>query len=90
MATMDSIPSQLARTPDQLGNALRRVRTLKELSQVQLGALTGLRQGTISQIESGHGATRLDTIIRLLASLDLELLIAPRSRGSSQDIEDIF
>lgn len=87
---MLDIPPQLTRTPEQLGNALRRVRSRQGITQAQLGSLTGLRQGTISQIESGHGAARLDTILRLLASLGLELTVAPRSSGSPQDIEDIF
>lgn len=87
---MDTIAPQLARTPVQLGNALRRFRGLKDLSQAKLASLTGLRQATISQVESGYGATRLETIISLLAALDLELTVAPRTKGSSQDIEDIF
>ena len=81
---------QLARTPKQLGEALRRYRTLAGLNQSQLAAKAGLRQATISQIESGHGATKVETLCTLLAALDLELTIAPRSKSSSKDIEDIF
>ena len=87
---METFTPQLARTPAQLGHALRRFRGLKGLSQAKLASLTGLRQATVSQIESGHGATRLETITSLLAALDLELTVAPRTKGSSQDIEDIF
>lgn len=82
--------AQLARTPRQLGAALRRYRTLAGLSQTQLGAKAGLRQATISQIESGHGATRIETLCSLLAALDLEMAVTPRSKSSSKDIEDIF
>ncbi|MGK6319019.1 helix-turn-helix domain-containing protein [Sphingomonas sp. DT-204] len=56
----------------------------------QLADKAGLRQATISQIESGHGATRIETICTLLGALDLELTISPRSKSSSKDIEDIF
>jgi HTH-type transcriptional regulator/antitoxin HipB len=87
---MNTIAPQLARTPNQLGSALRRYRGLKGLTQAELASLAGLRQATVSQIESGHGATRIETITSILAALDLELTVAPRTRGSSQDIEAIF
>lgn len=81
---------QLARTPKQLGEALRRYRTLADLSQSQVAAKAGLRQATISQIEGGGSATKIETLCSLLAALDLELTIAPRSKSNSKDIEDIF
>jgi HTH-type transcriptional regulator/antitoxin HipB len=81
---------QIARTPKQLGDAIRRHRTHTGLSQSQVAAKAGVRQATVSQIENGHGATKIETICALLAALDLELMIAPRSKGSAKDIEDIF
>lgn len=81
---------QLARTPKQLGEALRRYRALAGLSQTQLAAKVGLRQATISQIEGGHGATKVETLCAVLAALDIELMITPRSKSSAKDIEDIF
>ncbi|WP_188053645.1 helix-turn-helix domain-containing protein [Sphingosinithalassobacter sp. CS137] len=80
----------IARTPKQLGEALRRYRTQAKLNQSQVAAKAGLRQATISQIESGHGAAKIETICAILAALDLELAITPRSKSSSEDIEDIF
>lgn len=81
---------QLARTPKQVGEALRRYRTLAGLSQTQLAAKAGLRQATISQIEGGHGATKVETLCAVLAALDIELMVRPRSKSSAKDIEDIF
>ena len=81
---------QIARTPTQLGEALRRQRVSAGLSQSQLASMTGLRQATISKIESGSETTRIETIYAVMAALDLEMTVAPRSKGSSQDIEDIF
>lgn len=80
----------LARTPKQMGDALRRVRKLKGLSQAELGEKTNLWQETISKIESGSDATKIATLCTLLAALDLDLLIVPRSKGSADDIVDIF
>jgi HTH-type transcriptional regulator/antitoxin HipB len=82
--------SQIARSPTQLGDALRRFRTLAGRSQSEIAALAGLRQATISKVESGYGAVRMETIFAILVALDLELNIDIRSQSSAQDIEDIF
>ena len=82
--------AELARTPAQIGNSIRRARKKRGLSQTRLGELGGWRQETISLIETGNPATRLDTILSVLAALDLELRIAPRSRGTAADLEEIF
>lgn len=71
----------LARTPQQIGNAIRRARRQRGLNQAALGERAGLRQATVSLIETGHPAARIDTLLGLLAALDLEFRIAPRSRA---------
>lgn len=81
--------TERARTPRQIGNAIRRQRKRLGLSQSALGEKVGLRQATISQIESGHPAARMDTLLGILGALQLEFLIAARSAGS-QDIEDVI
>lgn len=80
----------LARNPKQIGNMIRRARKRREWSQTRLGDQAGLRQETISLIESGNPATRLETILAVLAALDLEFRIGPRSKGGAAAIEDIF
>lgn len=82
--------SDLARTPNQLGNLIRRARKHRGLNQTQLGERAGLRQETISLIEAGNPATRLDTILAVMAALDLEFQVEPRTRKTAADIEDIF
>ncbi len=82
--------TDLARTPNQLGNMVRRARKQRELSQTQLGQMAGMRQETISLIETGNAAAKLETILTVLAALDLEFRIVPRSKGSAADIEDIL
>jgi HTH-type transcriptional regulator/antitoxin HipB len=82
--------SQLARSPDQLGAILQRQRNLKGLTQKQLASQLGMRQATVSQLESGLSGARLSTLMDVLAALDLELVIGQRSKGKAQDIEDIF
>lgn len=81
---------ELARTPAQIGNVIRRVRKKQGWSQSKLGEMAGLRQETISLIETGHPAARLDTILSILAALGMELQVASRSDGTASDIEDLF
>jgi HTH-type transcriptional regulator/antitoxin HipB len=79
----------IARTPLQLGNSIRERRRKQGLTQEQLAAKVGVRQRTISDIESA-GAARIDTLLRTLGALDLELLVRPRTKGSASEIEAIF
>ncbi len=76
------------RSPQTLGNALRRARRTAGLTQKELGARTNLRQATISSLEKGEGAT-LDTLFAVLTFLKLELELAERSR-SAPALDDIF
>lgn len=82
--------SDLARTPAQIGNGVRRARKALGWSQTELGNRAGLRQETISLIETGNPAARIDTILAVIAALDLEFRLAPRSKGAATSIEDIF
>jgi HTH-type transcriptional regulator/antitoxin HipB len=82
--------TELARTPRQIGNLVRRARRRRGWSQTQLGEKAGLRQETISLIETGNPATRLETILTVLAALDLEFRLAARSKGQPSDIETLF
>lgn len=78
--------SQLARTPKQLGAIIRRQRRQLGLTQGQLGERAGLRQETISLMEAGNPANRVETVLAVLAALDLELQVAPRSRAPLGDL----
>ncbi len=82
--------NNIARDPRQIGNLIRRTRRNKALSQRQLGEKAGLRQETLSLIETGNPSTKIETLLAILAALDLEFQIAPRSKEWSQDIENIL
>ena len=81
---------QIARSPKQVGEALRRRRRHLSLTQTDLGAKTDLRQATISAVESGEPGTQLRTLCDVMAALDLELVIRPRSKAAAADIEELF
>lgn len=72
--------TELARSPEQIGNTIRRARKKRGMSQSELGEKSGLRQETISLIENGNPAAKLETILAVLATLDLELRINERTR----------
>lgn len=82
--------TELARTPKQIGTIVQRARKKMGWNQTQLGEKAGLRQETISVIETGNPAAKLETILAVLAALDLEFRIKQRSKGQAADIEAIF
>lgn len=81
---------QIARTTKDLGNVLRNARKALNLTQAELASRAGIWQRTVSNIETSTGDAKVDTIFDLLAALDLELHIVPRSKVKHGDLEDIF
>jgi HTH-type transcriptional regulator/antitoxin HipB len=81
---------QSARTAKQIGAVIRRARRRAGMTQAALGAKIGLRQATISKLESGKPATQIITLLDALAALGLEIIIDKRGRVSAQDLEDLF
>ncbi len=80
----------LARTPRQIGSIIQRARKQRGWTQSDLAGRAGLRQATISAIETGTRPARIDTILSALAALDLEFRIGGRSKGQDRDFEDLF
>lgn len=82
--------NHIARSEKQLGAILRRQRKHSSMTQVDLGEKIHMRQATISKLEDGAPATQLRVLIATLAALDLELVVRPRSKGSGDEIEELF
>jgi HTH-type transcriptional regulator / antitoxin HipB len=57
------------RLPGQLKQHLRALRKSRGLTQAQLGALVGVKQARIAEIEANPGAVSLDQLIKVLAAL---------------------
>lgn len=83
------MPDQIARTPKHIGEAVRRRRRALSMTQKDAAGKTGLRQATISELEAGEAGT-LRTLFDVLAALDMELVVRPRTKGSMDNIEDLF
>lgn len=69
------------RSIKQLGQALKGLRTGKKMSQTELAKKTGLRQGTISEIENGTGASS-ESVLLILAALGAGLYVKENTKES--------
>jgi len=56
-------------TPSQLRLLLRALRKARGLSQAQVGAMLGVTQQRLAQIEARPAAATFDTVLRLIALL---------------------
>lgn len=79
---------QLVHSPKSLGSAIRRQRKSKKLNQKEAGSPFRIQQSTVSTIEQGAPGTHIDTLFRLLAALDLEMVISAKDFSSDSNIEE--
>ena len=73
---------QLARSPKQIGAALRRRRRALKLTQTELATQASVRQATVSSAEAGE-PMQIETLFNLLTALELEIVIRPRTKGAA-------
>lgn len=71
-----------ARTAKQIGAILRRRRRRLGLSQAELSDKAGVRQATISALESGEQGARLKTVFNVMSILGAELIVRDRRKLS--------
>ena len=72
------------RSSSALGRSLRGARRGKGLTQAQLAERAGIGQPTVSNVERNAGNVSLDTLLRILAALGLELGLHERaSQGAA-------
>jgi HTH-type transcriptional regulator / antitoxin HipB len=60
-------------SPEELGALVRRRRTAHRLTQTQLAVVAGTTLRLVSEIERGKATVQLDTVMRVLGALGLEL-----------------
>jgi HTH-type transcriptional regulator / antitoxin HipB len=82
--------NHLIRSPKVLGTLIQTTRKKQGLSQAAFGELVGLHQSAVSLVEKGHAAIKLETLLSILAALDLDLTISPRAKGSIEDFTDLL
>ena len=69
-------------SPENLGKVLRLYRKNQGLTQVEAGGKFNLPQKTVSRIEAGAAAVRLDTVFKYMSALGLEMHLEPRNQQS--------
>jgi HTH-type transcriptional regulator / antitoxin HipB len=66
------------KTPQHLGLVLQGYRKERGLTQEAVGAKVGMTQKAVSKLELAPARAGLSLVFRLLAALDLELVVRPR------------
>jgi len=70
------------------GALVRKARRAHGWSQAELGSRMNVRQATVSKLEAGEPATRMEVFFDALLALGLELVVSERS--DSADFAEIF
>ncbi|MGE3921170.1 MAG: helix-turn-helix domain-containing protein [Gammaproteobacteria bacterium] len=78
---------QLIHSLKALGATIKRQRKAKKLTQTEVGNEFNIDQSTLSSVEQGAEGTRLITLFRILAALDLEMVIRSKGTKRSDDME---
>jgi HTH-type transcriptional regulator/antitoxin HipB len=90
MNDMKPKKSTTIRSSEDLGHALRRSRLDGSMTQSEIANKSGTKQNAVSRIEGGNMGRTVQLIFKVLALLDLEIIIRPRSKSSAEDIENLF
>lgn len=64
-------------TTEQLGMAVKAMRTQSQLRLEDAAALCGVAKQTLMNIEQGTGTSQLDTILQICNALGIKLYIQP-------------
>jgi HTH-type transcriptional regulator / antitoxin HipB len=76
----------VARTPAQLGAALKSARVRRGLTQADTASNVGLRQKTVSSLENVGARTTVGTLYKMLAALGLELVVREKGGGNTSEV----
>ena len=72
---------KVIRNNKDLGEAIRLARKTKDFRQVDVAQKASVRQALVSELENGATTAKLDTVIKVLAALDMDLSIVPRRKA---------
>jgi HTH-type transcriptional regulator/antitoxin HipB len=70
-------------TPRQLGQVLKGERSTRHLTQAEVATRVGLLPKTISKLERDPDSATLESLFKLLSSLQLELVVRSKSTPSA-------
>jgi transcriptional regulator with XRE-family HTH domain len=69
----DPLPEWVLARRRAIGDTIRAARSARQLTQERLGDMAGLDRKTISRIEQGTHATRVDHLLLVADALDVPL-----------------
>lgn len=72
-------------SPEQLAVFLKDTRKRRKQTQEALAEKVGLRQDTISKFENNPDKTQVETLFKILSSMNMDLHLEPRSEQSRSD-----
>ncbi|MCK7513779.1 MAG: helix-turn-helix domain-containing protein [Desulfobacterales bacterium] len=72
----------VARTPQQLAQVLRGSRKSRNISQKEVGLGVGLLAKTVSRLETAPERASVESFLKLLSALELELVLRPKNSGA--------
>ncbi len=72
---------KIIRNNKDLGEAIRQARKNMDLRQVDVAHKASVRQALVSELENGATTAKLDTVIRVLAALNMDLSIILRKKA---------
>ncbi|EKO3719658.1 helix-turn-helix domain-containing protein [Vibrio metschnikovii] len=78
----------LITSPRQLGIYLRDARRTQKRNQTLVGDIVGLKQTTVSKLERDPASSSIESLMRLLSSLNLELHIEEKVASREQGMFD--
>ena len=73
------------RFPDQLRQHLRALRKSRQMTQAQLGALLGVSQARIAEIEANPAAISVEQLMKIFSVLDATLLLQEKTTSFPAD-----
>lgn len=66
-------------TTKDIGEAIRRARAARRLTQVQLAEHANVSRGVLQKLEEGRGTVALDNLLKILHILSLDLEVRSRT-----------
>ena len=80
--------TDLVRSPRMAGDLVRKARRARGWSQTELGNRMNVRQATVSKLEAGEPATRMQVFFDALSVLGLDLVLS--GRAGQTDFGEMF
>ena len=69
----------------QLGIALKSLRKSSGFTQKEITNKVGLLQKTISSLESGASQSTIESLMKLLAALECDIILVPKNTNSTDE-----